>query len=405
MKMKMKQSLIFFTGMLLILSFVGCGKKVTPQSIEDNPAHHYLMGMELIDQGMPDKAFVRFERAVALDPEYAPAIAGKALVYAIRAEAESDEKYSAADAERAVDQFDKAVSEASSDRTYKFGVYVTGIRIYTRIASRGWLERAEDLYSDAKLMVKEVKEEDLPYYRNIEALHYFMGEAYFKGGEFRKAEDILGIVLAASPGKWHDKSNALYTRCQKILRAMSNYTLTDVAKKIAVKDKVDRADVAALLVDELHMDRLFAGRIPVPGKNMKASFTPADVVGHMFEPEIMTVLKWNVRGLQPIYDETTRAELFFPKKPMTRKELAFVLEDVLIKLTGDKTMSSQHLGQDKSLYPDVNPTDAWYNAIVTVVNRNLMETDLSGAFSPDGNMDGADLILSLMRLRNIMNVY
>lgn len=401
----MKRYLIFFAGLLLILSLAGCGKKVKPQSIEDNPAHHYLMGMELIDQGMPDKAFGRFERAVALDDEYAPAIAGKALVYAMRAEAESDDQYSASDTERAIDQFDKAVSESRRDKSQKFSVYVTGIRVYTHIASRGWLQRAEDLYADAKLMIKYVKEEDLPYYRQTEAVHYFMGEAYFKGGEFRKSEDTLGVVLAASPGKWHDKANALYNRAQKILRAMSNYTLTDVAKKIAVKEKVVRADVAALLVDELHLDRLFAGRIPVPGQKKQAEFTPADVVNHMFEPEIMTVLKWNVRGLQPIYDQKTHAELFYPNKPVTRKELAFVLEDVLIKLTGDEAMSTQHMGQSRSLYPDVKTTDAWYNAIVTVVNRNLMETGLSGAFRPDDNMDGADLILSLMRLRNIMNIY
>ncbi|TIH18537.1 S-layer homology domain-containing protein [Marinifilum sp. JC120] len=401
----MKRYVIFLTGLLLILSLAGCGKKVKPMSIEDNPAHHYLMGMELIDQGMPEKAFVRFERAVALDDEYAPAIAGKALVYAMRAESESDDEYSAVDAERAIDQFDKAVREARRDKSHKFSAYVTGIRVYTHIATRGWLQRAEDLYADAKLMIKYVVEEDLPYYRQTEAVHYFMGEAYFKGGEFRKSEDVLGVVLSASPGKWHDKANALYNRAQKILRAMSNYTLTDVAKKIAVKEEVDRADVAALLVDELHLDRLFAGRIPVPGNDKKAEFTPADVVGHMFEPEIMTVLKWHVRGLEPTYDEQTRAYLFHPKKPMTRKELAFVLEDVLIKLTGDEAMSTQHMGQKRSLYPDVEATDAWYNAIVTVVNRNLMETDLSGAFRPDSNMDGADLILSLMRLRNIMNIY
>ncbi|WP_432735902.1 S-layer homology domain-containing protein [Maridesulfovibrio sp. FT414] len=401
----MKKNLIFITGLLLILVLAGCGKKVAPQSIEDNPAHHYLTGMELIDQGMPDKAFVRFERAVALDDEYAPAIAGKALVYAMRAEAESDEQYSAADSERAIDQFDKAVREARRDRSQKFSVYVTGIRVYTHIATRGWLQRAEDLAADARLMSKEVKEEELPYYRNIEALNYFLGLAYFKGGEFRKAEDSLGLVLASAPGKWHDKANALYNRAQKILRAMSNYTLTDVAKKIAVKDEVVRADVAALLVDELHLDRLFAGRIPVPNQKLKADFVPADVVHHMFEPEIMTVLKWHVRGLQPQYDQKTRAELFFPDKPMTRKELALVLEDVLIKLTGDESMSSIHLGQSRSLYPDVKSTDAYYNAVVNVVNRNLMETGLSGAFRPDDKMDGADLILSLMRLRNIMNVY
>ena len=400
----MRRYAIFLGVLILLLSFAGCAKKVTPQHIEDNPAHHYLMGMELIDQGQTDKAFLRFERAVVLDDEYARAIAGKALVYALRAAAETDNGYKSADSERAIDQFDKAVSEAD-DKATKFSVYVTGIRVYTHLASRGWLSRAEDLHHDAKLMAKNVQEDDLIYYRNTEAVDYFMAEAFFKGGEFRKSEELLGVVLGAAPGKWHDKANALYERVQKIVRAMRNYTLTDVAKKIAVKDSVDRADVAALLVDELHLDRLFAGRIPMPDNGKKAEFTPADVVNHMFEPEIMTVIKWKVRGLQPMFDQNTHAFLFYPADPMTRKELAFVLEDVLIKLTGDESMSSQHLGQTRSLYPDVTTTDAWYNAIVTVVNRNLMETELSGAFRPDANMDGADLILSLMRLRNVMNVY
>ncbi|SDL06564.1 S-layer homology domain-containing protein [Maridesulfovibrio ferrireducens] len=400
----MRRYAIFLASLLLILSLAGCGKKVTPQHIEDNPAHHYLMGMELIDQGQPDKAFARFERAVVLDDEYAPAIAGKALVYAMRAEAESDDGYKSADSERAIDQLDKAVSEAG-DKDTKFRVYVTGIRVYTHLASRGWLSRAEDLHHDAKAMAEDVQEDNLIYYRNTEAVDYFMGVAFFKGGEFRKSEDALGVVLAAAPGKWHEKARELSRRVQKIVLAMRNYTLTDVAKKIAVKETVDRADVAALLVDELHLDRLFAGRIPVLANGMKAEFVPADVVNHMFEPEIMTVLKWKVRGLEPAYDQKSQAFLFYPNKAMTRKELAFVLEDVLIKLTGDESMSSQHLGQSKSLYPDVSPTGAWYNAIVTVVNRNLMETELSGEFRPDANMDGADLILSLMRLRNVMNIY
>ncbi|WP_027179983.1 S-layer homology domain-containing protein [Maridesulfovibrio bastinii] len=402
----MKKYLAVLAGLLMILALGGCGKKnAAPLSVEDNPAHHYLMGMQLIESGDYDKAMSRFDRAVELDDEYARAIAGQSLVHAVRAQGEKDSGYKGVDAERALDLFDKAVSE-SSDSNEKFSVYITGIRIYTNLNSRGWEKRVEDLYDDASIVRKSVKEEELPYYRNTEALDYFMGEALFKAGKFRDSEDALGKVLSAAPGKWHEKARALSRRVQKIVLAMRNYTLTDVARKIAVKEEVDRADVAALLVDEIHLDKLFAGRIPVPAsKNNANEFVPADVVNHMFEPEIMTVLKWHVRGLEPVYDQKSRAFLFYPTKPMTRKELAFVLEDVIVKLVGDKSIATKHLGQSKSLYPDVHPTDAWYNAIVTVVNRNLMETDLSGAFRPNDTMDGADLILSLMRLRNVMNIY
>lgn len=402
----MKKYLIALAGLLMILTLGGCGnKKAVPMSVEDNPAHHYLMGMQLIESKDYDKAMSRFDRAVELDSEYAQAIAGQALVNALRAQGEKDSGYKSVDAERSLEMLDKAVSEAS-DSEQKFSVYVTGIRVYTNLNSKGWEKRIEDLYDDASVVRKSVKEEGLPYYRNTEALDYFMGESLFKAGKFRASEDALGKVLSADPGKWHEKARELSRRVQKIVLAMHNYTLTDVARKIAVKEKVDRADVAALLVDELHLEKLFAGRIPAPEvKKTDSQFVPADVVNHMFEPEILTVLKWHVRGLEPVYDQTTRAFLFYPQKAMTRKELAFVLEDVIVKLVGDKTIPTKHLGQDKSLYPDVHPTDAWYNAIVTVVNRNLMETDLSGAFRPDDTMDGADLILSLMRLRNVMNVY
>jgi hypothetical protein len=42
--------LVFFLSLVWLVS--GCAtKKLAPISEEDNPAHHYLMGMELIDKG------------------------------------------------------------------------------------------------------------------------------------------------------------------------------------------------------------------------------------------------------------------------------------------------------------------------------------------------------------------
>ncbi|RKY40908.1 MAG: S-layer homology domain-containing protein, partial [Candidatus Omnitrophota bacterium] len=44
----------FFVFLVLILAFVvSCAKKPKPVpiSIEDNPAHHYLQGMEAIERG------------------------------------------------------------------------------------------------------------------------------------------------------------------------------------------------------------------------------------------------------------------------------------------------------------------------------------------------------------------
>ncbi|MBW2109857.1 MAG: S-layer homology domain-containing protein, partial [Deltaproteobacteria bacterium] len=147
-----------------------------------------------------------------------------------------------------------------------------------------------------------------------------------------------------------------------------------------------------------------AGRIPVPEKKQKDRFVPADVSGSMFKPEIMVVLKWGLRGLEPVYDKTSRAYLFYPDRPVTRKELAFILEDLLVKIEGDPSLTTKYYGQKNSPYPDVPPTSSYFNSVTNAVTRGLMEPDLSGAFRPDDNVDGAELLLAVLRLRNVMNV-
>ncbi|EFK06866.1 tetratricopeptide repeat protein [delta proteobacterium NaphS2] len=392
---------VFFLSLVWLVS--GCAtKKLAPVSDEDNPAHHYLMGMELVDKGDIDEADARFQRALQLEPDYAPALAGRALAAACRTKAESDAEHKSVELKRALDLLDDAEDEAKGD-SQKFMVEVTGIRVYTRAKPKDWIDDAEDCYEDSMDLDKG-NEAELPYYRSKTAAPYFMGRAYFANYQFRKSEDMLSKVMSASPGRWHEPAEKLFRKVHKIVRASAGYTLTDVAKRIAVKDRVSRADVAALLVDEIHLDRLMAGRIAAPQKKNPEAFIPADVRENLFKPEILVVVKWDLRGLEPIYDSTSRAYLFYPNKPISRKELAFVLEDILIKITGDESLASKYYGQSNSPYPDVPPTSAYYNAVTNSVTRGLMAPDLSGAFRPDENTDGAELLQSVLRLRNVMNV-
>ncbi len=399
--MKRHIAVVLFLG--LVWTVGGCAtQRMTPVSEEDNPAHHYLRGMELIDKGNLGEAQTRFDRSLKLDPEYAPAMAGKALVAACRIGQMEDKSHQSVELERALDLLDDAMDEAEGD-SEKFIAEVTGIRVYTHARPKKWLKDAKGCYKDA-VGLDEVKTEDLPYYRNKEAAHYFMGVAYYKDYRFRDAEDVLARVMAASPGRWHEPAGKLFKKVHKIIRASASFTLTNVAKRIAVKDEVCRADVAALLVDEVHLDRLMEGRLGPTQKQKPADFVPADVRDNLFKSEILTVQKWGLRGLEPIYDKTSKAYLFYPDKPVSREELAFILEDLLMKITGDEAMATRYFGQKNSPYPDVAPTSASFNAVMNVVNRGLMEPDISGTFRPDDNTDGAELLLSVTRLRNVMNV-
>jgi hypothetical protein len=268
------------------------------------------------------------------------------------------------------------------------------------------LDQTENDYKDA--MKLKVDENKLLYYEGREAAHYFMGLAFLDGREFQKARDRFSDVLGSKrEGKWHEPADKGWKRVDKIVRALAGITVGDVGKEIALKDSVKKGDMVALLVDELKLDKLFAGRIPVKSQvdKMKPDFIPADVVNHHFKEEVITAMKWGVRGIEPEFDPTTKANLFMPDKPVTRKEMALVFEDVLIKLTLDDKIATAFFGHDKSPFPDVPPTVAWYNAIMNMTTRNIMEAELSGEFRPNDNVDGAEAILAIRMLAQRINIH
>lgn len=389
-----------------ILAVAGCATKGgAPVSEEDTPVHHYARGMQALEKGDFALAGEKFDRALSLEKKYAPGLAGKALVLAVRSVALKEAAHREVDVKEALRLLKRAKKNTES-KAEKFIVYVTGIRVYFMAKPKNWIDKANDFYQDAKVITK-LDEADLPYYRNKEAADYFMAVALFRH-DYLKAEPLLSKVLAArSGGKWQQQADTVYRKLQKIKRASANRTLTGKARNIAIKDQVTRGDVAALLADELKLDSLFAGRIPVRSQEAKrkAEFTPADIVEHPFRGEIETLMKWEVRGLIPAYDSGTRAWLFHPQSPVTRKELALVLEDVLIKLTGDEELATAMLGMERSPFPDVKPEVAWFNSVMTVTSRNLMEAGLSGEFRPDDATDGADLLLAVFTLRNVLNIH
>lgn len=394
---------------LLFLISAGCAKHVslcvTP---EDNPQHHYISGMELVDKGDIGGASEKFQRAITCEEGFAPAYAGMAIVNAEKASAkykvQKDAAYMKVDADKAMESLGASAKNANTDEE-SFAYHVAGIRVDTLLKSGKWLDDAEDHYKAA--MKLKVDDRKLLYYDGREAAMYFMGMAYLNGKSFQAARDRFSDVINEKvSSKWSALAEKQWNRTDKIVRATAGITVGDVGKTIAAQESVTRADMAALFIDELKIDKLFAGRIPAESRvgKMKADFTPADIMASPFKTEILTLMKWDVRGLEPAYDETTRAYLFRPDNAVTRKEFALVIEDVLIKLTGDEKLASAFFGHDKSPFPDVAPSAAWYNAVMNVSTRSIMETELSGEFRPDAVVDGAEALLAIRVLRHRLNI-
>ena len=401
-----KRFLLLLCGVpLLLAALAGCsGPQVRSTSPEDNPEHHYLSGMNALENGKIGVAQEKFERAVYLDERFSKGYAALAIVSAEKVKGQGDAGLKQVEADRVFENLKKAEKYADKAEE-EFDCYAAKIRVHTLLKGKGWLEDAEDaLKSGSKL---KLDERALTYYQGAEALTYFMGVAYLEGLEFQKARDSFAAVLNAKrEGKWHEKADKGWKKTDRIVRAMAGITVGDVGKKIAVKDAVTRSDMAALLMDEMKLDKLFAGRIPLASDaKRQAEFTPADILSNPFKEEILTTMKWKVRGLEPKYDETTKAYLFRPGDSVSRGEMAFILEDVLIKLTGDNKLASAYFGQEKSPFPDVRNTSPLYNAVMNMTTRGIMEGELSGEFRPNDSVDGAEALLAVRVLRQKINIY
>lgn len=374
-------------------------------SPEDNPRHHYLRGMELLEKLNVDQAMEKFNRAVYCEEQFSAAYSGQAIAFAIKARTQQNSGYKGVDAEQALENLEKGRKLAETDND-RFENLVAAIRVNSLLKGDKWLDRAEDAYREA--LNQKIDERLLDYYQGKEAASYFIGLAYLDAYKFRKAEDKFRETLGVrKDGKWNEPADLAWKKTAKIVRAMGGITVGDVGKKIAVKESVGRGDLAALLVDEMKLGKLFAGRIAAKSQadGMQAEFTPADVLNHPFKDEILTVMKWRVRGLEPKADETTKAYLFKPGDKVLRGEMAFILEDVLIKLTGDEKLATAFFGQDRSPFPDVKPTSPFYNAVLNMTTRGIMEGELSGEFRIADPVDGAEAILAVRMLQQRINIH
>ncbi|WP_460181491.1 S-layer homology domain-containing protein [Thermodesulfovibrio sp. TK110] len=398
----------FLTVLLIFTGFLyGCAQKEISKCTlpEDNPEHHYLIGMKALDDGNPELAIEKFERAIYCDEKFSKAYSGLAIAKSEKVKKLQDPEFKNIEIER-IDKDLKTAKKKAKTSQEEFDYYMAKIRSLTNLKTNDWLGETEKAYFNA-LDIK-VDDSQLNYYQGKEAAHYFMGIAYFEIFDFEKAKDKFRAVLNSKRnGKWHEKADRAWKKADKITRAMAGITVGDAGKKIAVKDSITRADLAALLINELKIDRIFSGRIPLQSQieKTKPEFVPADILNNPFKNEILTILKWKIRGLEPKYDETVKAYLFKPYEVVKRGEMALILEDVLIKITGDSKIATAFFGHEKSPFPDVRTTSPIYNAVMNIVTRGIMEPELSGEFNPERAVDGAEAILSIRMLKQKLNIY
>jgi hypothetical protein len=399
----MKKPLVF-TALISMMFVIGCATKQVSKCTApgDTPQNHYVVGMEALEQFKFDVAQAKFERAIYCDENYSPAYGGLAIVHAYKTSQQKDPDYSSVDRRKAIEYVDKAEKLAVTPEE-KFACYLSVIRVNIFMDGENWVKKTEDTYKTAKDV--KIDESKLLYYQSTDALDYFMGLAWLRAHEFQKARNSFTAVLnARKDGKWQGFADRAWKKTDRVQRATAGITIGDIGKRIAVQDVITRGDLAVLLVAEFKIDKLFENWISVSHASKKPEFTPSDIAVYPFKEEVITVIKWKVRGLELKYDESAKAYLFKPMDIVNRGEMSLVLEDILIKATGDEKIASAYFGHDKSPFPDIRPTSPLYNAVMNVTTRGIMEGETSGEFMPNRSVSGEEAILAVRVLKQKINV-
>ena len=369
----------------------------------DTPAHHVLRGFDFIDEGEWEKAERSFGLALSLDDEYSQALSGMAVVTARKASLPGTSQDQREDlGEKAEDLVDDALKRGKNDTDERVA-HTAGIRSM-RLSKhdKDWLEEAKSHYEDA-LELDERQLDALP--------HFYMARAYRDNFNMRQAQDLYTKVLGMNRAKTQEADDEL-ALLQKVIRAKPG---TLHGKVIAFEPSISRADIAALFIEELRLTRLytrgnqnrFDTKFKSPTKKTFKADTlqrvpdATDIKDHPLRGDIEEILKLRVVGLEP-----DPAHKFNPNATVTRGEFAMMVEDILVKVTGETKLKTKFIGS-QSPFADVRNTLPQFNAIQTVVSRSLMEpkNKIRGIFGPTDPVAGADALLVIRQMKSELQSY
>ena len=396
-------SLFILCAVVLLLSSCGHKARMAVNQL-DTPGHHTFTGLKLLDQEKYVDARREFEMATQLDAKYSKAYTGMALVNIYTG------NFNAAS-----DNLDLGLKNAK-DADEKLFVNVGKIRYYTLSKSnQKWLEFAKNQFDEA--VVRDPKHSPV---------YYFMGLAYKDALEFNLAGQMFTKVLQLKTDHMAD-ADAQLNFLQKVKLAIP---VTEAGKRIALVERITRADAAAIFIEELKIKDLYnkqapkvsdtslketekisaeakdAEKVSTEIKETEKVPTPAppsapvnllakDIADHPLKTDIEGILEIGVRGL-----ENDPKGNFNPGEVLSRGEYAMMLEDVLIKLTGEKDLAARYVNS-KSLFPDVPADMPYFNAIIAVTSRGIMEAKntKTGEFLPLKPVTGVDALLIIRKLK------
>ena len=372
---------------------ISCSAKMQLRLTQlDTPEHHTFAGVILLNQEKFADAGREFELALKLDPYNAKAHAGVGLVRAYHGDfaggftaIKEAEKYAQSNEER-------IFALVGTIRVNNLS-HATCLRIGAECTSNDpWIKSSKQAFDQAVLIDSRAA-----------SAYYFMGESYVTvlelepaGRMFNRILDLNGDYVTEAANRWR--------LVQKIQRAMPE---TMIGKKIALMERITRADMALLLMEEMKINVLYALRTPrafsaplddsvKTGNKMKRSATATDISRHPRKTDIEGIIRIGTRGLDLYPDGTFR-----PDEQLDRASYAMIFEDILIRISGDHSLATRFIGSP-SAFIDLQTDLPYYNAVMLATSRGIMDAKdkASGTFAPLSPVTGVEALLMIRKIRD-----
>ncbi|MFA6811041.1 MAG: S-layer homology domain-containing protein [Desulfoplanes sp.] len=392
MSERMKQSGRALVVILLMTALCACAPKSRKAvGIMDTPEHHYNQGITFLDRKAFNDAGKEFALALELDEAYGPALAGQGLLTVIQGD--DDGLKMIFKGERKADGAWEKVQAVAAE-----------IRAYIVMKKGG--------RSSETLMIRNAKAafaKGMLVNKDASILYFYMGEAYLQGLDFGPAEAMFAQSKALQGG-FEERA---YERWKFVQKANLAAPESMIGKKIALVEKLRRADMAALLVEELNVERFYNRTqepetvsveapkgIMMQGEDLYTKKDVTDIADNPLRSDIDKVLALGVPGMQAYPDHTFR-----PGVPVSRVEAAQLFQDIIVRATGKQDLATEYIG-DTSRMPDV-PSDHWgYNAVRLCTTRGIMHTDIrNNSFYPQEVISGVDALLSIKEIKRALTVF
>jgi len=359
---------IFSVFPIILLLLLGCSKPPVPEkpmNLADSAEQHIITGLLLLDNSKLQDAVTQCERALALEPKSSSA-------YSCLSIARNDEKLLA-----------KAKETIQSDLD-TFRYHLSSIRILD-------IEKAKEHYKK----IQNMQLNYLPFYHDKKSSSYFLALTYFKNLEFEKTRDLCAKVFKNKDSKYINESRLLWKKVDRIIRALALSEFTVTAKKLVLKDKIKRVDIAVVLEDEIALSKLMKGAFKADRKDLVRVLS-VDILDHPNLPQIKVFYKYGLRGLEP--KVISSKELFLPDSYITRADFTLLIEDIVSQSLGDKKLKTKFYG-NKSIFVDVNNDSYYFNAINTAVARGFLKANINSEFRPHEFLSGVELIEAIAAIK------